>query len=143
MPVNVKLWDSRNRCMGSRDQFTLQVLLKDAPVSQSGNANAAITCVSAWGMVLMINVLTSNKGTIYTPGRLRGKFSISFWTDRVLLRTCSQVWKVLIDRLLLVTLLLRGSKLPRKLPSPQYSSFHRSSALLYYAVCNLSFIDLR
>jgi hypothetical protein len=48
--------------MGSKNPFALQVLLKDAPVSQSANPNVSITCASAWGT-------TSS----HSPPRLRAK----------------------------------------------------------------------
>ena len=41
--------DASFRCMGSKDLFTLQVLQRDAPVSQTNNPNVSITCASAWG----------------------------------------------------------------------------------------------
>ena len=54
--------DASHKCMGSKDQFTLQVLQRDAPVSQTGNPNVSITCASAWGKAFILAALMCLRG---------------------------------------------------------------------------------
>ena len=61
--------------MGSKDQFALQVLLKDAPVTQSANPTVSITCASAWGIIPARRVgLTATEDNLYA-GTSEGEIS--------------------------------------------------------------------
>jgi hypothetical protein len=65
--------------MESKDQFTLQVLLKDAPVSQATSSKVSITCTSAWGMPLerTTNVIEDNLYAGTSEGEI-----LHFFLDR-------------------------------------------------------------
>jgi hypothetical protein len=67
--------------MGSKDQFGLQVLLKDAPVSQYGNGNVSITCTSAWGTFLSKIMLIRFKEDNLYAGTSEGEI-LHFFLDR-------------------------------------------------------------
>jgi hypothetical protein len=66
--------------MGSKDQFALQVLLKDAHVSQTGNSNVSITCASAWGMFLAVENADLAEENLYA-GTSEGEI-LHFFLDR-------------------------------------------------------------
>jgi hypothetical protein len=66
--------------MGSKDQFALQVLLKDAPVSQAGNPNVSITCASAWGSLSLFPRLMRLEGNLYA-GTSEGEI-LHFFLDK-------------------------------------------------------------
>jgi hypothetical protein len=66
--------------MESKDQFTLQVLLRDTPISQATSSNVAITCTSAWGINPVRKSANITEDNLYA-GTSEGEI-LHFFLDR-------------------------------------------------------------